>query len=209
MSSGGLSQHEKGTGAREEWLPPVRQDEEADKQHRWAAFEAEAMPHLGDLFRHALWLTRDRSTAEDLVQDTCAEALESFHRYTRGTNCRAWLVKILYHLNGKRRRRLARLTIVDDIEERLVGMLVYEPSTPQGLTQEEVLEALGRLPLNFQEVVVLSDVEDFTYKEISATLDMPLGTVMSRLHRARKMLRVELSVYAHAHGVGHVNSTIK
>jgi RNA polymerase sigma-70 factor, ECF subfamily len=172
---------------------------------QWAEFETVALPHLESLFRLALWLERDRHAAEDLVQETFAQALQSFHRFEPGTNCRAWLVSILQHLRSNRRRALGRqpqFTDVADVEEQLAETLAYEPPTPEGLSEEEVLIALKKLPASFQEAIVLADVEQFSYKEIAGILEIPLGTVMSRLHRARKLLRTELAAYANAHGIG-------
>jgi len=179
-----------------------------DQQDRWASFEAEAMPHAASLFRIAFWLTRERAEAEDLVQETLMEALGSFHRFLPGTNCHAWLVSILYHRNSKRRRAANRLTLVSDSEERIAETIVFEAPTPQSVTDEEVLAALKRLPRTFQEVVILADIEDMSYKEIAAAIDIPVGTVMSRISRGRKLLRRELAAYARAHGFPrqHVSS---
>ena len=172
------------------------------KQDQWEDFEAEAMPHKADLYRVAVWLTRSQTEAEDLVQETLMQALKSFHRYEPGTNCRAWLTTILYHLNSKRRYKLGRLKIVDDPEETLAATVAFEPQLPQTITDEEVLAALRSVPENFRQVIVLSDVEGFSYKEISAILEIPMGTVMSRLSRGRKVLRQELAAYAHRYGFG-------
>jgi len=174
----------------------------SDSEVRWATFEAEAMPHVSSLFRVALWLTRDRAEAEDLLQETLMEALTSFHRFAQGTNCRAWLVSILYHMQSKRRRTAARLHLVSDAEERIAETTAFEPPTPQNLTDEEVLGALERLPRAFQEVVILADIEEMSYKEIASALEVPVGTVMSRISRGRKLLRAELAGYANAHGFG-------
>jgi RNA polymerase sigma-70 factor (ECF subfamily) len=169
---------------------------------QWARFEVEAMPHAASLFRVAMWLTRDQTEAEDLVQETLTEALASFHRFAQGTNCRAWLVSIMYHRQSKRRRAGTRLHLVSDAEERIAETVAFEPPTPQGLTDEEVLNALERLPPAFQEVVVLADIEEMSYKEIASAIDVPMGTVMSRISRGRKLLRAELASYAQAHGFG-------
>ena len=172
------------------------------RESQWAGFEAEALPHLSDLFRVAMWLLKDRSEAEDLVQDTFTQALQSFHRFEKGTNCRAWLIRILFHINSNHRRAKARLQLVIDIDERIAETLAFDPPTPQGLTEEEVLRALSSLPSQFEEVVLLSDIEDMTYKEIAKTLGVPIGTVMSRLHRGRRMMRAQLANYANARGIG-------
>ena len=172
----------------------------SDNQERWASFEAEAMPHASSLFRIAFWLTRDRAEAEDLVQETLMEALGSFHRFAPGTNCHAWLVSILYHRNSKRRRVANRLMLVSGHDEQIAETLVFEAATPQNITDEEVLAALQRLPRTFQEVIILADIEEMSYKEIASAIDVPIGTVMSRISRGRKLLRTELAAYARAHG---------
>ncbi len=185
---------------------PKRTEETAEG---WAAFESEMMPHLPDLFRLAVWLVRDRMAAEDLVQETMIQALQSFHRFQQGTNARAWLITILYHMRGKQVRSVARLHLIGDMEEQIAESIQFEPPTPQHLTEDEVLQGLKRLPPQFQDVVVLSDVEDMTYKEIADALSLPVGTVMSRLHRGRKMLRMELAAYANANGFGCIGTTEK
>ena len=164
----------------------------------WAAFEAEALPHLDRLFRLAMWFERDRAEAEDLVQETLKEALASFHRFEPGTNCRAWLVSILQHLPGNRQRARSRSPFIADPLERAANAVPFRPSIPQELTDEEVLAALGRIPVPYQEAIVLCDVEELTYKEIASALSLPVGTVMSRLHRGRALLRRELAAYAGA-----------
>ena len=171
-------------------------------EKQWTAFEAEAMPHATSIFRIALWLTRDQTEAEDLAQETLTEALASFHRFVRGTNCRAWLVSIMYHRHSKRRKATTRLHLVSDAEERIAETIAFEAPTPQNVTDEEVLGALERLPPAFQEVVILADVEEMSYKEIAAAIDVPMGTVMSRISRGRRLLRGELASYARAHGFG-------
>lgn len=179
-----------------------RSTRQVEREDQWAAFEGEAMPYLDYLFRIAMRLTRNRTEAEDIVQETFAEALKSFHRYEQGTNCRAWLVTIMYHLNSKRLRAGSKLRLVNDREERICSTAASTLPTPQGITDEDILSALRALPVQFQEVVILSDVEDMTYKEISEALGVPTGTVMSRLHRGRKLLRAQLAACASAHGIG-------
>jgi RNA polymerase sigma-70 factor (ECF subfamily) len=173
----------------------------------WPAFEAEALPHAEGLFRLAMWLERDRGEAEDLVQETYTRALESFHRYKSGTNCRAWLVTILQYVRSNRRRARGRALMVADSEERIAQTIAIVPPVPERLTDEDVLSALRRLPSKYQEIVLLSDVEELSYKEIAEVLTIPIGTVMSRLHRGRAILRVELADYATAHGVSRAEGT--
>lgn len=173
----------------------------------WTAFEAEALPHMGDLFRIAMWMCGERAAAEDLLQETYTQALQSFHRYELKTNCRAWLVKIMYHVNGKRRRANARLRLVNDDEERIAETIASNPPTPQHITEEEVLQALRKIPSQFQEVILLADIEDMAYREIAESLEIPVGTVMSRLARGRKLLRAGLASYARARGIGSSEDT--
>lgn len=171
-----------------------------ERQKDWATFEREALPLMADVFRVAQYLVRNRAEAEDLTQETFTEALKSFHRYQPETNCRAWLVTILYHLNGKRRRRLGQLKLVEDAEERLAETVAFEPTVALNLTDEEVLHALEQIPEQFRNAVLLADVEDFSYKEVAALLQVPIGTVMSRIARGRKLLRQQLSGYARRMG---------
>ena len=157
----------------------------------WAAFEAEAMPHADRLFRLAMWLERDRATAEDLVQDTMIQALKSFHRYTPGTNCKAWLVAILHNLRSNRRRANRRVPLVEP-DDRIADTVPFVPAVPAGVTDEDFLIALRGIPEHHQNIILLCDVEELTYKEIATALKIPIGTVMSRLHRGRAMLRQQL-----------------
>jgi len=174
---------------------------EKKQKEKWEDFEREALPQLENLFRVARWLVRDREEAEDLVQETFAQALRSFHRYERGTNCRAWLVQIMHHLNSNRRRKLGRLKLVEDPDEAIIGTIPFEPETPPKVTDDDVLAALQRVPQVFREVVLLADVEEYAYREIAEILKIPAGTVMSRLYRGRRLLRVELAGYARNYGI--------
>lgn len=159
----------------------------------WAAFEAEALPHVDRLFRLAMWLEQNRSEAEDLVQETMLRALQAFQRFQPGTNCRAWLATILQHVRSNRRRARGRWHMVGDPDDRMIAETIpFVAPVPQQLTDEDVLAALRRIPVPFQEVIVLCDVEEFTYREIADALQIPVGTVMSRLHRGRAHLRSEL-----------------
>lgn len=173
------------------------------KEDKWRDFESEAMPHMAGLFRVAVWLTRNKDEAEDLVQETFMQALKSFHRYQLGTNCRAWLTTIMYNLNLKRLQKARRMMIVDDPEEKLAETVPFEPAIPETITDEEVIDALDRVAENFRQIIILSDIEEFSYKEIASILGIPMGTVMSRLSRARKALRLELADFARKNGFGN------
>lgn len=159
----------------------------------WSAFETEVLPHVDRLFRLALWFERNRTDAEDVVQDTMMQALRSFHRFRPGTNCRAWLVTILQRVVSNRRRTKGRSIVVSDPDDRLAHTVPFVPPVPQQLTDDALLASLRRLPLTFQEVIVLCDVEELSYKEAADALNIPVGTVMSRLHRGRAQLRAELA----------------
>ena len=133
-----------------------------EREKEWAAFEAEALPLMPDVYRVAYWLVRDKETAEDLTQETFEQALKSFHRYSPNTNCRAWLVTILYRVNGKRRMKLGQLKLVEDTEEQIAQTVAFEPPIPQNLRDDDIIEAIRRVPAKFAQVVLLTDVEEFS-----------------------------------------------
>ena len=161
------------------------------------------MPHLADLYRSASLLVQNSPEAEDLVQEVYLEAWKSFHRFEPGTNCRAWLFKILFHRVHHLRRRLIKTSKLEAFATPAdEDNLMAEPPIPQEIQDDDILRALERVPLEFREVVLMADVEEFSYKEIAATLKIPLGTVMSRLSRARKLLRQELAEVAGLYGIG-------
>jgi RNA polymerase sigma-70 factor, ECF subfamily len=165
-------------------------------------FEAEALPYLDELFRTAVRLVFDRTEAEDLVQEAYMQAWKSFEKYEPGTNCRAWLYKILFNkLNHHRRRKYSDARFIQEGDEFLAETVAFEPPVRRNLTDEEIIRALDSLPQNFREVVLLADVEEFSYKEISEVLQIPAGTVMSRLSRGRKQLRETLSEVARQYGI--------
>jgi len=166
-----------------------------------AAFDATMLPHLDAVFRLTLWLVRDQAEAEDLVQETFTQALQSFERFEPGSNARAWLLTIMRHVRANKHRARRRAPMDQDIDGAL-DRLPARDETPQGLTDREVLDALVELPAGFQEVVLLCDVEELNYREVAEVMGIPVGTVMSRLHRARRLLRVALAPYAAAHGIG-------
>jgi len=165
-------------------------------------FEAAAMAHFPALYRTARLLAQEKAEAEDLVQEVYLEAWKSFHRFEIGTNCRAWLFKILFHRLHHFRRRWAKAAKVESFEKpEDQDSIIAEAPVPQEIRDEDVLNALGRVPIEFREVVLLADVQDFSYKEIAETMKLPLGTVMSRLSRGRKLLRQELADVASSYGI--------
>jgi RNA polymerase sigma-70 factor (ECF subfamily) len=156
-------------------------------------FEMIAMPHMNDLFRTARRTLRSQTEAEDVVQETYLQAWKSFHRFEPGTNFRAWIFRIMFHVIHHHRRKASRLVTLREEEEFLFEQLVYEPPVPQELRDEDVLAALDRVPENFRSVILLADVQEFSYREIQGILGIPIGTVMSRLSRGRQLLRAQLS----------------
>jgi RNA polymerase sigma-70 factor (ECF subfamily) len=162
-------------------------------------FEAAALPHLPDLYRSAAHLVRDRADAQDLVQTVYLQAWKAFHRFEPGTNCRAWLFKILFNEIRHYRRRWLTSKIVPDSAQS-VDDVAYEPPLPEEIRDEDILSALNQIPSEYREVILLADVHEFAYKEIAETLNIAIGTVMSRLNRGRKQLRVLLAKYGATSG---------
>ncbi len=167
---------------------------------RTADFETAALPHLNELMRTAARLVGSRTEAEDLIQETYCQAWKSFHRFELGTNCRAWLFRILFNKANQYRSWLFwRRTY--NCEAKLMETLRYTPPVNEALKDEEILCALERLPQCYREVVVLVDVEEFSYKEVAGIMRVPIGTVMSRLSRGRRLLRVEFADVAKSYGI--------
>ena len=164
--------------------------------HRREEFDRAALVHVPELLRVAARLCGDAAAGEDLVQETYLQAWRSFHRFETGTNCRAWLYKILLFTYSAQRRKRARQPLLVDIDNAADAALVVEPLTPDTLTIEAVRAAFDRLPDPFRTVVVLVDVEGFTYREAADALNVAIGTVMSRLSRGRRLLRLELAQHA-------------
>jgi RNA polymerase sigma-70 factor (ECF subfamily) len=160
------------------------------------------MPHLNDLFRTAARLTGERAKAEDVVQEVYLQAWKSFHRFESGTNCRAWLVKILFHCVNHQRRKWFRFPLQKDADELIEAKLTYTPPVPEHITDQEILAALDRIPAEFRAAVLLVDVEEFGYKEAADIMGIPIGTIMSRLSRGRKLLRERLADVARTYGIG-------
>jgi RNA polymerase sigma-70 factor (ECF subfamily) len=179
-----------------------------------ASIEEEALQQVDSLYRTALRMTRNPQDAEDLVQETYYRAFRSAHQFQPGTNLRAWLFKILTNsfINQYRKRaRNPQSTSLDDVEDfylynHLVDSGVQPESTDPEATvidqfaEADVIQALEQLPLEFRQVVLLADVEGFAYKEIADIVGIPVGTVMSRLHRGRRRLQKQLWDYAVASG---------
>ena len=166
-------------------------------------FEVEALPHWNDLHRTALRQLRDEALAEDVLQEAYLKAWKSFHQFRRGTDCRAWLFRIMFNCIHDHHRQWFNTKTVGEVEGRPEIHYPYSPPIPSGLTDDEIKRAVDGLDANFREVLLLSDVEEFTYREIAEVLGLPMGTVMSRLSRARRQLRTSLAGVAESYGIGH------
>ena len=166
-------------------------------------FETEAMQHLDDLYRTARRLTRSETDAEDLVQETFMQAWKSFDHYEPGTNCRAWLYKILFNkYDHYRRKKYTQAKYIQEADDLTFLTAAFTPPIPERLTDTEVIDALERLPEHYRAVVILADLQEFDYKEVAAILDIPIGTVMSRLSRGRAQLKKSLArVAAEDYGI--------
>ncbi len=175
-------------------------------------FEREALSYLDALYRTGLRMTRSEADAEDLVQETYIRAFRHRDQFTPGTNLKAWLFRILTNtfINSYRRKQAQpQTTELDGVEETTLHRLMTETrgAAPEperevldGIVDGEVTAALEELPERFRTVVLL-DVEGFSYKEIAEMLEIPIGTVMSRLHRGRKFLQKRLYDLAREHGI--------
>lgn len=168
-----------------------------------ARFESEALPLLPGLYTAAYRLTRNPTDAEDLVQETFLRAFRGFHQFQPGTNLKAWLYRILTNtfINSYRKKQREPQTVSDEEVEDwyLYSKMAdegFEPSAEtsviEALPDEDVQQALSSLPEQFRVAVLLADVEGFSYKEIAEMTGVPIGTVMSRLHRGRKALEKRL-----------------
>jgi RNA polymerase sigma-70 factor (ECF subfamily) len=165
-------------------------------------FEEEVLGLADQVYRVARRLVSTREEAEDLVQETYARAFRSWRSYTPGTNLRAWLFRILTNLNIDRGRREQRSPSTQPLEEGdyfLYNRLEADSGSEdearivERLSQDEIVEALAEVPHDFRDVIVLVDIGDFTYQDAAQILDIPIGTVMSRLHRGRRILKKELA----------------
>ncbi len=167
-------------------------------------FEEEALQLSDQVYRVARRLVGSREEAEDLMQDTYARAFRSWQQYQPGTNLRAWLLRILTNLNidrGRRQRRMPELQpleegdyfLYDRLEATIPDENPDEERVLERLSQNAVVEALAEVPHDFRDVLVLVDIGEFSYAEAAQILDIPLGTVMSRLHRGRRILKRALA----------------
>ena len=186
----------------------VRIDREKESAaERTKRFERDALQYMNQLYAAALRYTRNQDDAQDLVQDTYAKAYTSFHQFEPGTNLKAWLYRVLTttFINNYRKDQRRPQTSDSEIEDWQLADAASHTSDQGKSTEDVVLEslpdsdikrALTEIPEEFRMAVYLADVEGFSYKEIAEIVNVPTGTVMSRLHRGRKLLREKLSGYA-------------
>ena len=178
-------------------------------------FAREALPQLRALREFALSLCKNQQRTDDLVQDTMVKAFRHFDSYKQGTNCRAWLFQICKHcfINDCRRRRYEPVAVDMDAalssdgseseglrEVRPIVADAEAPSALASLLSDEVAQALEEIPLDYQTVLILSDIEGYSYEEIAEFIRAPLGTIRSRIHRGRKMLAERLGEFARREG---------
>ena len=183
----GASDGDTGVNA-QTWLSALKAERlslrTAPPRSRQVAFETEALPHVRALYRASCRLTRSPQDAEDLVQETCLRAYRAFDQYIPGTNIRGWLFTILYsaHADGRRRasRRPATVSLLAEPASR---------TRETSFASEDLERALLALPDGYRSAVLLRDIEGFSYQDIARRLQIPIGTVMSRLHRGRALLR--------------------
>lgn len=166
------------------------------RHSRREEFDRTALVHVPELLRVAARLCGSTDAGEDLLQETYLQAWRSFHRFETGTNCRAWLYKILLFTYSAQKRKRARQPFLIELDAAGETALSVDAPTPDTLTSEAIRAAFDRLPENFRTPVLLVDVEGLTYRETAEALAIPIGTVMSRLSRGRGLLRVELARHA-------------
>jgi len=179
----------------------AERDKWSRAEARESEFEAQALPHMDDLFRIALRMTGDRTRAEDAVQESFLQAWKSFDKFERGSNCRAWLFRILFYCVQHQRRKWFRFAVHADSEEILASSAAAPEPVADKLTDEQIQQALDGLPPEYRAVALLVDVEEFAYRETAQILGVPIGTVMSRLSRARRLLRDRLGDTARSYGI--------
>lgn len=183
----------------------------ANNDVRQRVFEREFLPELDALYSFAYHLTYDEAAAEDLVQDTIERAIKAIDQYRQGTNAKAWLFKIMrnHFINGYRKRaRRPNMVDYEDVaavipdqeSQNIPSLMDWNDESLQDMVGDELSAAMNRLSDDFRTVIILSDLQDFKYEEIAEILGVPIGTVRSRLFRARNLLAKDLKDYAVANG---------
>lgn len=181
-----------------------------EEKQKQKDFEEEIIPHLDAMYNFGLRLTSDPSDAEDLVQDTIVKAFRFFSSYEKGTNAKAWLFRILknsYINNYRKQSKQPNQVDYDEVSSFYETIRAERTDTSdledkmfRDLIDDDISKALDEIPEDFRTVVLLCDIEDFTYEEIANMLDVPIGTIRSRLHRGRNLLKSQLMEYAKDRG---------
>jgi RNA polymerase sigma-70 factor, ECF subfamily len=177
-----------------------------EQKQLYADFEREAVPHMDSLYNFALKMTGDSDDASDLIQETYLKAFRFFDKFEKGTNCKAWLFRIMKNTYINTYRKSAKEpdkvdyedveNFYENIKASNTDSAHLEKDIYDNLLDDELSAAITSLPEDFRTVVILADIEGYTYEEIADFIDVPVGTVRSRLHRARKMLFTKLYDYA-------------
>lgn len=181
------------------------------EKEKYNVFDKEFMPHIDSMYNFAFRLTNDEDDANDLVQDTYLKAFRFINSFERGTNAKAWLFRILKNsfINDYRKKSKEPSKVdYQDVETtynstedaEMDATTDLRTETVQDMIGDEVANALNSLPVDFRTVIILCDIEGFTYEEMAKILDIPIGTVRSRLHRARNLLKEKLQSYASSMG---------
>jgi len=185
--------------------------ERYSEKEKYTVFDKEFMPHIDSMYNFAFRLTNDEDDANDLVQDTYLKAFRFINSFERGTNAKAWLFRILKNsfINDYRKKSKEPSkvdyqdveTTYNSVEDAEIDATTdLRTETVQDMIGDEVANALNSLPVDFRTVIILCDIEGFTYEEMAKILDIPIGTVRSRLHRARNLLKEKLKSYASSMG---------
>ncbi len=189
----------------EETAAKKRQDLSAEEKK--ALFENEFLPHIDSLYNFGFYLTNDEDEAKDLLQETYLRAYKYINYYQKGTNAKAWLLRILkntfindYRKKSKKPVHLSFEDFYTGDESEDTGFIDLRQEVFDSLIGDEVTKALNGLPVDYRLIILLCDIEGFKYEEIAKIIDVPIGTVRSRLHRARNMLKEKLKDYASKKG---------
>ncbi len=194
-------------------MPVLEENKSKEELQLYADFEREAVPHMNAVYNFALRMTGDEDDANDLVQETYLKAFRFFDKFEKGTNCKAWLFRIMKNSYINDYRKAVKepnkvdyedvQNFYENIRPNEIDSRHYEQDAFSNLLDDEITNVLSALPEDFRTAIILSDIEGFTYEEIADFVDIPVGTVRSRLHRARKMLYAQL--YDYAKDKGYVN----
>lgn len=187
-------------------LSLLTEPQTVEQKKLYADFERQAIPHMDALYNYAIKMTGDSDDASDLIQDTYLKAFRFFDKFEQGTNCKAWLFRIMKNTFINNYRKSAKEpdkvdyedveNFYENIKASNTDSAHLEKDIYDNLLDDELSQAISSLPEDFRTVVILADIEGFSYDEIADFIDIPVGTVRSRLHRARKMLFTTLYDYA-------------